>query len=210
MTPGSNEDEFLAIWKREAKSYNDPPPPPREAMWAVIQTHRAERRLERQRRLRWAFWSAAAAAVLVIGIAVGRLTVLDTRPVPVVIAEADGSGPDRADIAFRMIADEHLWQTESLLLWLGGEAPSDVDSATLALARDLLTTTRLLLDSPASREPALKELFLDLELVLAQIVQLRADDGNTEELELIKEGINDRAVLSRLRTALPPGIHAGA
>jgi hypothetical protein len=43
-------------------------------------------------------------------------------------------------------------------------------------ARDLLTTTRLLLDSPAGADPARRELLETLELVLVQIARLpRAD-----------------------------------
>jgi hypothetical protein len=72
-------------------------------------------------------------------------------------------------------------------------------------ARDVLSSTRLLLDSPASRDPQLRALLSDLELVLAQIVQLSGTPLQPGERELIERAIRDRDLLPRLRSAVPAG-----
>src|SRR6266480_2598871 len=71
-------------------------------------------------------------------------------------------------------------------------------------ARDLLATTRLMLDSPAGKDARLKGLLEDLELVLAQIAQLPAS-GDREDVQSINQGLDQRSVLLRLRTANPAG-----
>ena len=72
-------------------------------------------------------------------------------------------------------------------------------------ARDVLSSTRLLLDSPASRDPQLRALLADLELVLAQIVQLSGTPLQAGERELIERAMRDRDLLPRLRSAVPAG-----
>jgi len=74
---------------------------------------------------------------------------------------------------------------------------NDVDIGTWS--RRLLTDTRLLLDSPAGDDPKLRRLLSDLELVLAQIVQLRTGDPN--EVEIIDEGLESSQLLFRLKAA---------
>jgi hypothetical protein len=73
-----------------------------------------------------------------------------------------------------------------------------------ATARQLLATNRLLLDSPAASDAKTRALLQDLELVLAEIAQLspRPPSG---DLELIKEGMEERGMMTRLRTAVPSG-----
>src|SRR5438034_1004688 len=71
-------------------------------------------------------------------------------------------------------------------------------------ARDLLATTRLMLDSPAGKDARLKGLLEDLELVLAQIAQLPAS-ADREDVQSINQGLDQRSVLLRLRTANPAG-----
>ncbi len=66
-------------------------------------------------------------------------------------------------------------------------------------AKRLLTDTRLLLDSPAGGDPELRMLLSDLELVLAQIVQLRTGDPN--DVEIIDEGLESSQLLFRLKAA---------
>jgi hypothetical protein len=70
----------------------------------------------------------------------------------------------------------------------------------IARAGDLLTTTRLLLDSPAADTPSMRNLLEDLELVLAQVVRLR-DAPSRTELDLIHQALDQREVLPRLTTA---------
>jgi hypothetical protein len=71
-------------------------------------------------------------------------------------------------------------------------------------ARQTLASTRLLLDSPAGDDPELRPLLEDLELVLAQIVQLSgaAPVGARDEVD---RTIEERELLPRLRKVAPGG-----
>jgi hypothetical protein len=62
--------------ERAAREYHRPPATPREEMWARVQAERARRRSTRRViELRpWLRWSLAAAAVLLVGVAIGRFS----------------------------------------------------------------------------------------------------------------------------------------
>jgi len=63
-----------------------------------------------------------------------------------------------------------------------------------------------MLDSPAAQDARLKGLLEDLELVLAQISQLPSGGGgDREDVQSINQGLDQRSVLLRLRTANPAG-----
>ena len=64
-------------------------------------------------------------------------------------------------------------------------------------ARNLLATTRLLMDSPISRDVMLQQLLEDVELVLTQIASY-GGESDSGELELIDESLDQRSVLFRL------------
>ena len=65
---------------------------------------------------------------------------------------------------------------------------------------ELLTSTRLLIDSPAASDPRFKDLLEDLELVLAQIAMLQS--GRTrQEIDLITDALEERDVVPRIRSA---------
>ncbi len=192
------EDRFEQLLRDAARDYHRPPDTPREAMWRRIEAARAARR--RVIVLRpWVRWGAGLAAVLAVGIALGRWT-----------AGAGGAGgaggADRvAVLAYRVAAAQHLTRTEALLTGFRAETRAGEPTAQFtAQARDLLTTTRLMLDSPAANDPRLKSLLEDLELVLAQIAQLPSS-GAREDVQLINQGLDQRSVLLRLRTAIPAG-----
>ena len=72
-------------------------------------------------------------------------------------------------------------------------------------ARDLLTSTRLLLDSPAAADPRLGPLLGDLETVLVQIVQLPAARA-AQERQIIAQSLDEGDLLTQLRTAVPAGL----
>lgn len=110
---------------------------------------------------------------------------------------------------YRLAARQTLVQAEALLTAYraGSTDPRDRESMQQAgrWARDVLTSTRLLLDSPAARDPQFRALFTDLELVLAQIVQLSGAPLQAGERELIERAMQDRDLLPRLRSAIPAG-----
>jgi hypothetical protein len=125
------------------------------------------------------------------------------------VAEAPGGGaiasPRDGSVAFRVAAVEHLGQAESFLTLFRASVRSGArDQLASPTARQLLATNRLLLDSPASKDPKLRLLLQDLELVLAGIAQLSPGRGS-EELDLINNDLERSAVLLRLRAAVPAG-----
>lgn len=232
-----SDDKFDEFLQREARSYHEPPPTPREEMWTRIEAERRARRLapvSPQRR--WWMTASALAATLLLGIALG--TWMEGRkgtagPVPPTLAvgptvppgtqpaapapapvrgarPAIGPAPNPnggASATFDAAAADHLGRAEALLTTFNTEsAHGDLDPQIGAWAGDLLTTTRLLLDSPRARDPRTRKLLSDLELVLAQIAQLKAKpDSQPDELEIIEQAVRSQNMMTRLRDATPPG-----
>jgi hypothetical protein len=127
------------------------------------------------------------------------------RPAP--DAPRLGSAPDRL-MPYQVAAVQHMSRAEALLTtFRAGARAGAVDEEVQPWARDLLSSTRLLLDSPAGQDPALRALLGDLELVLAQIVQLPAQ-RRAEEVQLIDRQLDADGVITRLRTAVPAGTPA--
>ena len=200
MTDQHEDPKFEQWLKDAAQSYNAPPrPTPREEMWKRIEETRRNRHVIEIRP--WMRWALAAAAVLVIGIGIGRWTAHPPGANAPVVASADSV---RSDVAYQVAAQQYLTRTEVLLTdFRAQSARAQLDPQFVAAARDLLTTTRLMLDSPAANDPRLQPLLEDLELVLAQITQLPAEPGRKNEMDWINQGLNQRSVLTRLRTATP-------
>lgn len=196
-----NEDKFEQELKRMAQDYHRPPETPRDAMWDRIQAERGRRR-EAAKVVplrRWMVWSAAAAAVLVLGIGIGRWS-MGTRKTAAVAARAD------SDLVYRVAAMPYLTRTEALLTSFRAESKSGKVDANFAVqAQDLLVTTRLMLNSPAARDPRLASLLQDLETMLVQIAQLPAGNDRND-VNLINQGLDQRSVMLRLRAVSPtPG-----
>jgi hypothetical protein len=94
---------------------------------------------------------------------------------------------------------EHLVQTVSLLATVsnGGIATITVSPDVGTRARDLLTTTRLLLDQPQLRDGTTRRLLQDLELVLVQLVQARGSAPETQRAP--QETLKETNLLTRVR-----------
>ncbi len=199
MTHFERDDQLNERLLDVARQYHSPLPTPREEIWSAIAAER-QRRLQVRRRSLPIRWGLALAAVLVLGIAIGRWTMANRG--------STASGPIGApsDVAYQVAAGQYLSRTEVLLTDFRAESRTGrLDPQFLAAARDLLTTTRLMLDSPAAKDPHLKNLLEDLELVLAQIAQLPTEPGRKNEMDLITQGMDQHSVLTRLRTATPAG-----
>ncbi|HYZ88163.1 MAG TPA: hypothetical protein VE620_02600 [Myxococcales bacterium] len=195
-----HEDPKFDAWLKDAaKSYNAPRRTPHEEMWARIQEGRRSRHVIEIRP--WMRWALAAAAVLVIGIGIGRWTAHEPVANTPVVASTDAA---RSDVAYQVAAQQYLARTEVLLTDFRAQSGRrQLDPQFVAAARDLLTTTRLMLDSPAADDARLQPLLEDLEFVLAQITQLPTASGRKNEMDLINQGMTQRSVLTRLRTATP-------
>jgi hypothetical protein len=199
-----NDDQLDELFRRAARDYNAPPETPRDEMWRAIQARRRRSRSLPTSPRRWIPWAAAAAAVLALGVGLGRLSVRNAHePAPVPVASR--SAPNASATAYRLAAAEHLGQSEVFLtLFRASIRPGSDERLASATARELLTTNRLLLDSPAVQDRKTRLLLEDLELVLAEIAQL-APQPRERDLKLIREGIERDGMLPRLRTAVPAG-----
>ena len=189
------DDRFDWVLREAAQGYHRPPDTPREEMWRRIEAARRARHARVLALRPWLRWGLAAAAVLAIGVGLGRVSMQHQQTIVV----APG------DLAYRVAAAQYLSRTEALLTGFRSEARTGrINFQFAGQARDLLTTTRLMLDSPAAEDPRLKSLLEDLELVLAQIAQVPRGSDRAD-LQLINQGLEQRSVLLRLRTANPAG-----
>lgn len=211
-----NDDQFDELLRKAAEEYNRPADTPREEIWARVQAKRRKvgastglpwfRRsvIPSFRRSALPAW-AAVAAVLALGIGIGRWLWAPNgaeRPQqPVAAAGGEESRQGSPNVALAMVATQHLSRTETFLTSLRTDRDNGQFSS---VARELLSTTRLLLDSPDLRDRRTRLLLEDLELVLAQIAQLPPERG-AEELDFIAEGLEQREMMPRLRTAIPAG-----
>jgi hypothetical protein len=93
---------------------------------------------------------------------------------------------------------DHLQRAEALVSVVAA-TPADavMDSLTGKWAREMLTNTRLLLDSPAGDDPVRRRLLEDLETVLVQLVQ--RSGAVTEEREILDRTLQRTQLLTRLR-----------
>ena len=110
---------------------------------------------------------------------------------------------DPASEAFRRASIAHLsrseafisgFRTQSSLMATGRQTRSTV--------RDLLLTTRLLIDSPLSARTQFRPVFQDLELVLVRMA-LVTDATFSEDREQIEATLEKKKLLSRIRELIP-------
>jgi hypothetical protein len=172
-------------------------------------------------------WPSLAAAALLVGVGgVGgwwahrRLEAHDAEdsrgPVTGTTVSTLRAPIRRIDGAYQVAVTRDLTQAEALLTAFRDDSrqnsrseshhPGDAeDDAQLASwARDLLTNTRLLLDSPAASDPQRRRLLEDLELVLVQMVEL-GPDHRMPDRPMIDRTLDRDHVLTRLHNAVPVG-----
>ena len=215
------EDDMDERTREALRGYRVPPAAPLDEMWeAIEQRHfgapvvalvdrakaRGEERPEpRRRRFGAPSWTLAVvgmAATLLLGVSIGQMS----RGLAPDIAALPPEG--RYDYwsanaePYRQATTDYLGETAALLTALPAAArDGQPDMRFVSQAGDLLSTTRLLLDSPAAAsDPRLKNLLEDLELVLAQLARLPAEHRGPE-LNLIAEALVQRDVVPRLRSA---------
>lgn len=199
------------IREMASRLYNDPPETPREEIWAELQARIADEpirlanRRERRRTFGWIGLAAAASVALLFGVGLGRMS----APVGVPLAEAPTAEPDApvTSTGVRTLTVQHLEQSESLLSFVRADAQAGrFDETVGRWGRELLTETRLLLDSDVGDDPALREVLLDLEMLLAQVALLsgtETPERGREELRLIADGMERQQMMTRIRTLLP-------
>ncbi|HET7187545.1 MAG TPA: hypothetical protein VFI52_05295 [Gemmatimonadaceae bacterium] len=216
---------FEAWLRRAAPSLNAPGTTPVETIWAGI--HAAQRSaaaaatdritgVRPLRRTRWVM-PVTIAATLLVGVALDRFVIvqsgLRSASSPTVVARRAEPAPTvdstaRSDL-YRLAAVQTLTQAEALLTaYRAGGAGTRNDAAARQLggwAREVLGSTRLLIDSPAGSDAQLRPLLNDIELVLVQIVRLSGTPLDSTDRALIDRALRDRDLLPRIRTAVPAG-----
>jgi hypothetical protein len=212
---------FEAWLGATAPSVHAPGRAPVAAMWSAIEAaQRASRAANRGRiggvaplRRRW-LMPATIAATLLLGVALDRLilsrsTTQPARTVAPVAAHPPVSDSEARANLYRLAAVQTLGQAEALLTaYRTGGTPVRSDATTRQLgswAREVLGSTRLLIDSPAGADAQLRPLLNDIELVLVQIVRLSGTPLDSADRALIDRALRDRDLLPRLRTAVPAG-----
>ena len=189
------------------KSYRPPPDAPLDAIWDRVEAEAFSAPVVREvkRTPTWRAFAGAIAATLVLGVALGRMSVMKDNSSP--IASTARAVPAR-DVSnatndpYQRTTQEFLGRAALLLASLPSNGRPGLSDARLnEQAKQLLGTTRLLLDSPVGHEQRMKDLLEDLELVLAQVARLQPQRPG-ESLTLINEALEERDVVPRIRSAV--------
>jgi hypothetical protein len=182
------------------ETWRVPPEPPMAEMWQNIEA----RSFGPARAARpWIRTVLPLAAMLILGFGMGQV-VPNLMPPSRQAAEppSQASQPGNQQAAFVGVATNYLERVTALLVNLTDESRHGRPmEGTNERARDLLATTRLLLDSPDITDSHLRDLLDDLELVLAQIVRLPGRAA-APDVYLIDQALDQREVLPRLRVML--------
>jgi len=203
------DEQFEALMRDAAQTFRRPDEPDLDEIWAGVERGLAAPRVwaydaRSSRFWRRGAWAVGLAATLVIGIALGRFSMRrQVAPVPTTKVAAAAPADSSLATPFDVETSRYLGQTAALLIALPSEVRSGrADDQFVSRASELLTRTRLLLDSPAADDVQMRNLLEDLELVLAQIVRLQNNPSSRTELDLINRALDERDVIPRLRTAV--------
>lgn len=204
-----SEDRLDKIIDTAADHYNVPPVnPPFEQMWTAIEAEAFAPKVQSIAPAPRTSSSLATnpwlrmAAVLVLGVAIGRYSMPAKAPVVEPTTAAVAPSPANLEASYQLSAERYLGQTVTLVAGLPKQLQSGrIDSAYVARASESLTQLRLLMDSPAANDPRLRALFEDLELVLVQVVQMPAK-GSAIDAKLIRQAMREKDVMPRLVDAV--------
>ena len=204
-------DSFDDLLHDALRNYNRPPDEremPLDDMWQSIQVQAFPGRSRASRYARY----LPVAAALVVGIGIGRVSLVPGRQVvtpppsttQVAVAARRMPTGEVPSQSLDPATSRYLGQAAALLIALPTEANvGRPDQPFMKRANELLLTTRLLLDSQSGNDPAMRNLLEDLELVLVQVVRLEKErqPSRRTELELIQQALDQRDVIPRLRSA---------
>ncbi len=211
-----SEEKFEAWLKENADDYHRPPAPgdiPRDEMWNAIVRARQARPVPL--RGRWSLiadrWPMAIAASLLIGAGIGLgYWMRGPGAVQPAVVVTPTQTPDSVirNTTYDVASVAHLTAVESMLTSFRSEQQAQTQVMLQRLARDLLATTRLLIDSPAAEDASRRKLLEDLEYVLAQIVLLDPN-APAEDRAMVDRAIAREQVLTRIRSSIPAGFSSG-
>lgn len=154
---------------------------------------------------KWAFQTAAALSLVVLGIYLGKMIfspsvpgVQQARQLPAVTSQVEQS----AEYIHR--AHNYIERSKLILLALINFDPETEDSYALDLpyqqqvSRELVREASFLKQGIAdSDQRRLRDLIADLEVILLQIANLESEN-DFEAIELVKEGVDSRGILLQI------------
>lgn len=194
---------------------------PREMMWARIRQQRKETPARSRLAGSRVRTFLAIAATLVVGVAIGRYasprdssTSVATVAVDaqsdsqsaVLSAAQSAAAATRATEPAVVAMEEHFARTVALLTTVRDARPDARPAADVSeWARELLGTTRMLLDEPQLRDERTRRLLQDLELVLVQIIQARGTAA-PEAKRAPSETMRETNLLPRVRAVVTASV----
>jgi hypothetical protein len=189
-------------------------PEPDQAFWNGY-WNKLARRMEEEKTLaaftfapRWAFQTAAALMLVVLGIYIGRMIfypsaseIQQAQQLPAIASQVEQS----AEYIHR--AQNYIERSKLILLALINFDPETEDPYALNLpfqqqvSRELVSEASFLkqgiVDSDQRR---LRDLITDLEVILLQIANLESE-RDFEAIELVKKGVDSRGILLQIHVA---------
>jgi hypothetical protein len=156
---------------------------------------------------RWAFQAAAATALIVVGIFLGRV-LFAPGPQGIQTAGLETTQPQVSPgIQLAERTEAYVQRSKLLLMGLVNFDPAEQDLYTLDLpyqrqaSRDLLQEAGWLKQELGnSRQRRLQELVADLEAILLQIANLEAEE-DLEAVELVQTGVESRGIFLKIHLA---------
>jgi hypothetical protein len=211
MMDGNWDDKEIS---KMARTHNTPPEVSRDRMWEKIDAARSDGRgvlqpdftPRRSPAFRIMRLAAGVAAILVLGVLIGRMTQQqpgpipgpDSRPVAAVAYEPPDPGV-RRDI-YDLAARDLFSRADFLLTDFKVRSCGTDDMTEVPVwAGGMLIQTRLLMDTSLAEDVEMKNLLDELELVLAQIVGLSRDNC-ARDMAWIRKGLQEKSTIDRLRT----------
>ncbi len=193
------DDQELDVLLDDARhSWRVDPEPPLGEIWERVEAETVARR--GARRPGWSMVGIAAAAALAVGLAAGHYW---SQPAPAKsmsnIAVTAPPAATAGDPNHRAMGDL-LGRTAVLLAELPGDTTTTLGPELALESENLLTRTRLLLDSPVASDARMRALLDDLELVLAQVARLEPAH-RTDDLQLIHAALAEHDLVPRIRSA---------
>jgi hypothetical protein len=193
-------DEML---DRAAATWRVPVEPPLDEIWDAVAAE-AFAAAPARRRPGWPIVGIAAAAALIVGAIGGRVsarTIVPPAPVSMTGFPGIRASVSQLNDPDQRAMGELLGRTAVLLAALPGDTvESGLNPQISREGGRLLTTTRLLLDSPAGADPRLRNLLQDLELVLAQVARLQPRERR-DDMQFIQTALDEHDIVPRIRSA---------